>query len=537
MTRLASGKLRAGLVGLGANGLIQSLSLLYLMVQLRDQIRGDAGNLSQQWGLLALLAAVLTASRFIERAGAEQLAVAHIHSVRQRIFRHFLSLPGNTARRINRGGLLMRLTGDLSAIRTWIIQGLVPLISLAIWLSVATATLMLLDPVLVALLLAMLLLAMPVYWLAGRALYNSSRRVRQQRTRLISHTTEKIAGISLILATNQMGREARRFERLSERLLRQQQQRARWVGMLRALTELTSLMLVGSLALVGHYRIEQGPLSTDQFVMITLFGLYMLPQFRRLGRVYEYWTGYRLGCHKLERFLARKVAPRKGERLTAATGQPLSVSLPLAEGTLKAPPGARIMLSDPDNRLVTALQSALNAERLATLPVELNGTPLEQLSATETRRRIVIIGQALQLWGGSLRHNLTYGMRKGREEDLQTAIELCGLTPLVNRLEKGLDTPLKPHDHALTEHECFAIQVCRALLRRPSLLVVDHPGLHVALAQSALMKRVAESFTGTLILRTSADAERPDWVDTHWSIQPISAAEPDPLEPEGSPHG
>lgn len=509
-----------GLILLGLNGLVQSLSLLYLLTQLRDHILKQQGSLPEQWFLLLLLVAILTATRFIEKSGSESLALRYVHRVRNDIFQHFLRLPPQSAKRINRGGLLMRLTGDLGAIKTWITLGLVPTMTLGIWLSVAVIALTWMDPVLVAIVLIMLVLALPVYWLGGRALYLSSGNVRQQRARLISFTTERITGVPLIMSTNQTGRETRRFSQLSERLLLQQRRRARWIGVLRALTEMTSLLLIGTLALVGHYRIDNGPLTTDQFVMITVFSLYLLPQLRRLGRVYEYWTQYRLARHKLNRFLARKPAPVDGKSLKLGIGKPVDISVELPHmPPFKAQAGANIMLVDAHKTVSSTLGQLLNGSSPphTVANILVNDTSVDTLSASERKRRIVIINSNIQLWNGTLKYNLTYGMRRSNEEELQQVLAICGLAPLVDRLADGLDTRLMPHAHPLSDQECFAIQLCRALLRKPSLMLVDHPITSQSLSHNALVADVAEYFQGTLIVTTENAAEMPSWIDTFWN--------------------
>ncbi|GAA0788457.1 ABC transporter transmembrane domain-containing protein [Marinobacterium sediminicola] len=491
------------------------------MTQLRDHVLEKVSNLSEQWLLLLLLAAVLTATRFVERAGSEQLALTHIHSLRNQVFRHFLRLPPKAAQRINRGGLLMRLTGDLGAIRTWIIQGLVPIMTLSVWLGVATISLLMLDPTLVVLMMTLLALAVPVYWICGRALYRSSGNVRQQRARLISYTTEKISGVSLILSMNQAGRESRRFERLSHRLLKQQKHRALWVGLLRALTELTSLLLVGTLALAGYYRIENGSITMDQFVMITVFGLYLLPQLRRLGRVYEYWTLYRLACHKLERFMARKAHTDQGKKLEASVGEPVSIEIALPPPhplVLTASAHTRVLLHDPADSLLPALKAGLQGGDVANMEFRINGVPIETLSATEQKRRVVIIDSYPMLWSGTVKHNLTYGMRRGGDEELERAVDVCGLTSTIERLEEGLETRIRPYAHPFSDQECFAIQVCRALLRKPSLILIDHPILRRSLSEYELMRNVERYFTGTLILASETTETPADWVDTVWDL-------------------
>jgi ABC-type transport system involved in cytochrome bd biosynthesis fused ATPase/permease subunit len=253
--------------------------------------------------------------------------------------------------------------------------------------------------------------------------------------------------------------------------------------------------------------------------MITVFGLYLLPQLRRLGRVYEYWTQYKLARYKLKRFLARKRAPVEGKRIRLGTGEPVDIEIELSGKPLfSAPAGSKIMLIDAQRSLASALIHMLDGGSTSE-PMErilINDTAVDSLSSTERKRRIVIVSSNVQLWSGTLKHNLTYGMRRGSDEELNHVLDICGLNPLIDRLAEGLETRLKPHSHSLADQECFGVQLCRALLRKPSLIVIDHPVAHQALLQGQQMADVAGYFKGTLIMLAETEIEPPDWIDTVW---------------------
>ncbi|TWC28579.1 ABC-type multidrug transport system fused ATPase/permease subunit [Pseudomonas sp. SJZ079] len=515
-----------GLIGLGLIGLVQSLSLLFFIVQIRNRIMTQQGQLIQVLLLLAPLVLVLAYGRYLERTVAERVAQSYIHQVRNQVFGHFLRLPTKDALRIGRGSLLMRLTGDLLALRNWLVLGVAPVMVLSIWLAVALITLWVIDPLLVAVLTVLSVLALPVYWLGGRYLYRASSNTRKHRSRLMNYVNQRIASVALIQSMNQTGREERNFHRLSNEMLRWQLKRARGGGLLRASTEFISLILLGLLILVGHYRVLANQLSADQFVLVIVVALYLLPQLRRLGRIYEYWTQYQLARSKLERFLRRATVAAGGKRLKLPTGAPVSVALCVTSGRaakleLDAPAGARVILSGASGSGKSRLLRALaGIEPMSDLRCMIEAIQLEDLATNERQRRIVLVNEP-SLWQTTIRANLTYGMRRGGPEDIDKAISLCGLRALVEGLPKGLDSQLGSRGVNLSSVEELRLMLARALLRRPSLLLIDHPALSNHVEVDELLSGLSDYFPGTIIVTRITD-NYPSWATTCWVLpQPI----------------
>jgi ATP-binding cassette, subfamily B, bacterial len=516
-----------GLIGLSLVGFVQSLSLLFFIMQIRNRIMAQEGPFLEGLLLVVPLVLLLSVGRFMERTVAEKIAQSYIHDVRNQIFSHFLRLPTGDALRVGRGTLLMRLTGDLLALRNWLVEGVARLTVLSVWVVVALVTLLVIDPLLVVALSALSLAAVPIYWLGGRYFYNASSNTRKHRSRLMNYMSQRIAAVALIQSMNQTGREERRFRRLSNEMHSWQLKRAQGGGLLRGSTEFISLTLVGLLALVGHNRVVSGQLSADQFVIVIIVALYMLPQLRRLGRVYEYWTQYQLARYKLQRFLLRAPVAAGGRMLKLKVGAAVAVSLSIrAEGQgalkLSAPAKARVVLSGASGSGKSRLLRALaGIEPMPGLSARLGDTALDKLAVNERQRRIVLISEPSSFWQTSIRANLTYGMRRGDQQDIEQAIDLCGLRSLADRLPKGLDSRLGAKGIQLSSAEEFRLMLARALLRRPSLLLIDHTAASSSAEIDELLACVSDAFSGTLIVART-DGNGPQWATTFWTLSPES---------------
>ena len=71
----------------------------------------------------------------------------------------------------------------------------------------------------------------------------------------------------------------------------------------------------------------------------------------------------------------------------------------------------------------------------------------------------------------------------------------AGLAPLMARLPQGLDTPVGERGLALSAGERQRIALARALLRRPSVLILDEP---TAALDAMTEQRIAEGLRAAL---------------------------------------
>ena len=107
--------------------------------------------------------------------------------------------------------------------------------------------------------------------------------------------------------------------------------------------------------------------------------------------------------------------------------------------------------------------------------IRISGTPIAALSLSESRSRIGLLEQDAPLLFGSLRDNISYGAPDATEADIAHAVELSGLSVLIDRLPNGLDSPVGERGMLVSGGERQRVAIARALVRRPRLLLLDEP--------------------------------------------------------------
>lgn len=151
-------------------------------------------------------------------------------------------------------------------------------------------------------------------------------------------------------------------------------------------------------------------------------------------------------------------------------GQPVlrDVSVDFPAGSVVALVGASGSGKTSLLRLLTRLEEPTSGS------LSMDGTTLTDIPLHVLRDHLAVVWQDVALLRGSVRQNLLLGAETPPTDDeITEALALCGLTELVAKLPRGLDTAVSEWGSTLSAGQRQRVALARALLRKAPILLLD----------------------------------------------------------------
>jgi ATP-binding cassette subfamily C protein len=497
------------LLALGA--VVEGIGLILLLPILSVVLGPDAGNgwtdsitrallafLPQstplrQLAFLLMLFAVLLALRaaiILKRDTVlNQLQIGFVESHRLRIIRMIASTPWDVISRLRHARITHVLGGDIQACGNAAYLLLQCCIGLAM-LAGQVVLVLLLSPALA--LIVILLLGAGA--LALRPVLSRSRRLGAALTdsnlELVASTTQFLGGLKLALSQNLQSGFVSEFEETlgTAATRRLDFVRQRTKAQL-ALTAVAALV-AGAAMLVGIGVLDAAPatLIAFLFVLARMNGPVALIQ-NAAQQIFHSLPAYRkiteleaeLGQHRLEGIAAPVVSRRLAGRVEFAgvrflhcdganghrAGGLHHLDLVIEQGSfvgVTGPSGAgKTTFAD----LLVGLYPPQSGQ------ISVAGEPLTGESLLAWRHSVSYVSQDPFLFHDTIRRNLLWARADASEPELWAALRRAGAEHVVRHAPAGLETVVGERGSLMSGGERQRIALARALLRRPSLLLLD----------------------------------------------------------------
>ncbi|WP_439653561.1 ABC transporter ATP-binding protein [Quadrisphaera setariae] len=441
----------------------------------------------------------------------QRTAEGVVLATRRRLVGRLLRLPVAELDARRTGDLISRVGSDTTLLRAVVTSGLVEVAASAVLAAGAVVAMALVDPVL----LAVTLVAVGVGAVAGVAVGRRLRelaRASQERVGAMTAAVERALGaVRTLRASGATDREVQAVGRAAEQAYDAGVRAARVQA---AISPVVGVAVQGAFVAVlgvGGYRVASGALTVADLVA---FILYLFLLVMPLGQLLGAYSQLQLGLGALSRveevLALDEEDPGPRGAPTPDAVRPAGAALlelddvafshpgsdrPVLDGvSFRVEPGTRTALVGPSGAGKSTLLGLL--ERFAD-PVEgsirLDGVDLRDLPRAALRARLGYVEQEAPVLAGTLRENLLLAAPRATEAEVAEVLAAVGLSGLAERSPLGLDAQVGEGGVLLSGGERQRLAICRSLLARPELLLLDEPTASLDARNEAALARALDA--------------------------------------------
>ncbi|MEM1081881.1 MAG: ABC transporter transmembrane domain-containing protein, partial [Pseudomonadota bacterium] len=425
--------------------------------QVIDQgfLADDAATIDRWFWLLfgaALVMAVAGGLRFYWVSWIGQRIVTDL---RRDVYQRVIGLGPDFFATTRTGEVLSRLNTDTTLVESLIgssasvaIRNLLMLIASAVMLTITA-------PSLAGVIGLMIVLVLLPVMLLGRWVRRLSRDAQDRVADFSAHGDETINAVSTVQSFAQERREGRFFAGLVEQAFKAQRRR---IGATTLLIVLVIVMTFGSITFVlwlGARAVLDGGLSPGQ---LSQFVLYALIAAGSTASLSEVWGDVQRAAGAMERLaelLQAKSSIVVAEPVVSLPDGPMRVEFKQVSFAYPSNPETRVLddlsfVIEPGQTIALVGPSGAGKSTVFQLlqrfydptegEIRIADQSLFQLEPRTLRSALGIVPQDVQLFSGSARDNIAYGVPEADSIQVQAAADAAQATEFIERLQDQFDT-------------------------------------------------------------------------------------------------
>ncbi len=446
----------------------------------------DYGYIVRMCLLLVALGVIGLVCSITAQFFAAKAAVGFSTKLRHALFSHIQSLSHSEIDTLGTSTLVTRMTSDVNQVQSgvnlvlrlflrspFVVFGAM---IMAFTIDVKSALVFVVAiPVLAVIVFGIMLLTMPLYKKAQRALDN-----------VLTKTRENITGARVLRAFCMEERETEDFTEKNETLVNIQ----KFVGKISALMNPLTYAVINTAVIVliwqGALRVDSGDLTQGQVVALYNYMSQILVELIKLANMIISLTKALACANRISDVMDIQNSLKNGTEKDGIPGAPAvefcnaslkyngSAEEALSNITFKAMRGETIGIiggtGSGKTSLVNLIPRFYDTENGS---VKVNGIDVREYDIDALRAKIGVVPQKAVLFKGTIASNLRWGNESAGDTEMERAIRTAQASEVVAGKDNGYESYVAQGGGNFSGGQRQRLTIARALVKDPEILILD----------------------------------------------------------------
>ncbi|WP_308637165.1 ABC transporter ATP-binding protein [Paenibacillus silvisoli] len=447
----------------------------------------DMDTVFRYGGFMLLITGVGALAATLRNIISSHVALNFGTLLRSDLFRRIQTLSYDSIDKFDRASLVTRLTNDVTQIQNFT-NGLMRIFVKAPLICIGSLIMAVrLNPPLSLVLAVVVPLVAVLIVFNMRIGFPLFTKVQQALDRVNGVSREYLSGVRVVKAFNRFDYETEKFGGVNDEYRQASIRVMRMLSIFSPGIMLTVNFGIAAVIWIGGVRVDGGQMQVGHIIAFINYMTQILFSLLMISNVFTMFVRAKASAERIgEVFAEKDTMTWKEEELARSEGASGSIDFKgvsfaytgteavLRDITLSCRPGETVGIIGSTGSGKSTLVNLIPRFYDATSgTIQVDGMNVRDVEPSRLREQIAIVPQKAVLFSGTIRENLLFGKEGASDEELERAARMAEAHDFIMACPEGYETRLGQGGVNLSGGQKQRLSIARALVRRPSILILD----------------------------------------------------------------